>query len=112
MLLAASGACADGGGGAAPPAERIAMTLSSGGCEPASLALEPGRYTFVVGNPRSSNVTTFEVRSAEARIASVNNVLGGLTRDLTVELEEGRYTMRCRGGGTGGDGDIVVTAPR
>ncbi|MBA4182114.1 MAG: hypothetical protein C0506_16130 [Anaerolinea sp.] len=99
--------CAAGSGGTTAPGP-IAVTLTEGGCEPTSLSLSPGRVTFVVQN-RNSPVTSFSILSGERPIAQVNNVLGGLTRNLVVDLKLGTYTMRCRQSGVGGDGTLVVS---
>jgi plastocyanin len=86
------------------------MTLGGAGCNPNTLSFAPGRVRFIVSNPGSSNVTSFEVRSDRRSMGSVNNVIGGTTRNLTVTFDEpGSYLMRCSGRQVDGSGVIVIT---
>lgn len=70
--------------------------------------MDAGDISFVVTNPRSSRVTTFELRRDRVSLGRLENVLGGLTRELRVTLEPGSYEMVCGGGGVGGTGVALV----
>lgn len=100
--------CAGDDSGGGPPPQIVNITLGDGGCEPANLTVSAGRIEFHVSNPRSSSVTGLEVRSSAHVVGSVTNVLGGLTRFVTIELDEGSYTLHCASGSLGGDGRITV----
>lgn len=100
--------CAGDDSGGGPSPQVVTLTLGDGGCEPADLRLSAGRIEFHVSNPRSSSVTNVEVRSGAHVVGSVTNVLGGLTRYVTIELAEGSYTLHCASGSLGGDGRITV----
>jgi hypothetical protein len=107
-LAATLAACAESGGGGGP-SQSVFIAMSDAGCEPDDVVVREGRVTFTISNPRSSSVTSFDIVQGGASKLNVTNVLGGLTRNATVGLDEGSYTMRCMKGGIGGTGTITVT---
>ena len=109
--LAALPAFACGGGGDdGPPPRRVNVVLTNGGCQAAATSLPAGRVRFVISNPTSSSVTTFKIESEErGQIGRVSNVLGGLSRELTVTLEQGPHTIECITGSQGGVSTLIVT---
>jgi plastocyanin len=110
LLLAPLVFVACGGDSDPAPVRTVRITLGGSGCNPSSLNFATGRVRFVVSNPGSSNVTAFEVRSERRSLGSVNNVIGGTTRNLTVTFDEaGAYSMRCSGREIDGSGVIVIT---
>ena len=87
----------------------MSIGLSDAGCSPRDVTVPAGKVTFQVGNPNSSVVQTFEVRQANELLGRVTNIVGGLSRNLEVELEEGTYLIACSGAGKGGSGTLTVT---
>lgn len=85
------------------------MNLTEAGCSPSTVNASPGPARFVIQNPASSGTNSFELRSGDQVVFSVNNVLGGISRGGTITLEAGTYDMRCSGGGTDASGRLVVT---
>lgn len=106
--LGAAGCAGDDGGSSGPPPQIVNLSLTDGGCEPSQLTVSEGRVQFHVSNPRSSSVTSMEIRSGRHVVGSVTNVLGGLTRFGTVDLDEGSYVLRCASGSRGGEGTLIV----
>jgi hypothetical protein len=102
-------ACGDGGDDGPPP-RRVNVVLTNGGCQTAASTLPAGPVRFVISNPTSSSVTTFKIESDEhGQIGRVSNVLGGLSRELTVTLEQGPHTIECITGSQGGVTPLIVT---
>ena len=95
VVLAGATVACSGGAGDGVGAARVNIQLTTTGCVPASLTLEPGPVTFMVSNPGSSPATSFAIEDAEGRVERVTNVLGGLSRNLHIELTRGTYLMHC-----------------
>lgn len=108
VLLVLATACGRGTGAASHKV--VHVSLGDEGCSPETVSIRAGQTSFVVTNPRSSRVTTFELRRDQVSLGRLENVLGGLTRELRLTLEPGSYAMLCTGGGIGGTGAVLVAA--
>jgi len=97
-----------GGGGASVPDQQVSVSLSDNGCTPSSFSLAAGTVVFKVSNVHSSKVDTFDIHRGTQLQGEVTNVLGGLSRELTIDLAIGDYTVQCSGGGAGGSGTLTV----
>ena len=102
-LLAASlvlTACGTDGGGVASGA--IAVTSTDTACELAVTSAPAGAVTFEVAND-GSEATEFYVYAADGTsiVGEVEGIGPGLTRDLTVDLEQGTYVTACKPGERG-----------
>ena len=87
----------------------VAVTISDQGCDPAEITVEEGRVAFDVSNDGSSTVTEFQVREADGtEVGSVEDVMRGQEKTLTLELQEGEYIIRCPDGATE-EGKLTVS---
>jgi iron uptake system component EfeO len=85
---------------AAPRAKTttVKVDMGDGGC-PAKLAAKAGPVTFKVTNSGSGGATEFEVLSTDDQIiGEVENVVPGLTREFSLTVRAGKYTLYCPGG--------------
>ena len=98
LLVAACGG--DGGGGSASGA--IAVTSTDTACEVAVTSAPAGAVTFAVAND-GSETTEFYVYEEDGTtiVGEVEGIGPGLTRDLTVDLEQGTYVTACKPGEKG-----------
>lgn len=101
-------ACGGSGGGGGAPDQHASVTLSDSGCTPSSFSFNEGTVIFRVSNIHSSKVDTLSIFRGTQLVGQVTNVLGGLSRELTVDLSIGDYTVRCSGLGLGGSGTLTV----
>ena len=106
VLATACGGGGSGGGGA--PDQHVSVSLSDSGCTPSSFSLNTGTVVFTVSNVHSSKVNTFAIDRGGQLMGEATNVLGGLSRELTIDLPIGDYTVQCSGGGAGGSGTLTV----
>ncbi|WP_346845139.1 iron uptake system protein EfeO [uncultured Rothia sp.] len=91
----------------------IKVSSTADTCEVSATEAKAGKITFSVTND-GQEVTEFYVLAEDGlRILSeVENIGPGITRDLTVELSEGKYKTSCKPGmvGDGIVGDFSVTS--
>jgi len=106
VMAAACGGSSGGGGGR--PDQHVSVSLSDNGCTPSSFILDTGTVVFTVSNVHSSKVNTFAIDRGGQLMGEATNVLGGLSRELTIDLPIGDYTVHCTGGGAGGSGTLTV----
>jgi len=101
-----SGAAAAGAG-----SRTVQVTLTTAGCEPATLKLAAGAVTFQVANDGAAAVTEFEVLDAAGKniLGEVENVAPGLRRNLSLNLKAGDYQLKCPGGTSAATGTLTVT---
>ncbi len=79
----------------------VAVTATDEACEVADTELSAGAYTFEVSN-EGSQVTELYIYTAEGKVVGeVENVGPGVTQELQVELEAGKYEAACKPGMTG-----------
>ncbi|MDO4917569.1 MAG: iron uptake system protein EfeO [Rothia sp. (in: high G+C Gram-positive bacteria)] len=91
----------------------ISVSSTASECKLSTTEIKAGKVTFSVKND-GNQVTEFYVLAEDGlRILSeVENIGPGISRDLTVELAEGKYKTSCKPGmvGDGIMGDFTVTA--
>lgn len=91
----------------------ISVSSTASECKLSTTETKAGKVTFSVKND-GNQVTEFYVLAEDGlRILSeVENIGPGISRDLTVELAEGKYKTSCKPGmvGDGIMGDFTVTA--
>jgi iron uptake system component EfeO len=103
------GGCGSSSSTSAASTKVVKVSLTDAGCAPATLALAPGSTRFVVANAGTSRVTEFEILDGTRIIGEKENIVAGLTGQLTLELSSGRYTMNCPGGASNATGVLSVS---
>lgn len=93
LLAFTSCSSSDGGSGD----HKIAVTATDDSCEVADTDLKAGTHTFGVKND-GEKVTEFYVYSGDKVVSEVEDIAPGTTRDLTVELDGGKYEGACKPG--------------
>ncbi|HEY4254101.1 MAG TPA: iron uptake transporter permease EfeU [Roseomonas sp.] len=76
----------------AAPATTLAITAD--GCDPAELTIPAGRSVVRIVN-RSQRALEWEVLDGVMVLEERENIAPGLSQDLTVRLQPGRYAMTC-----------------
>lgn len=94
-----------GCGGAADGAEgkpgTVAVQSGDDSCAVAASTLPAGAHTFAVRNSGGDVTEVYVYGTGDRVVGEVENVGPGTTRELTVELAAGTYTVSCRPGMTG-----------
>jgi iron uptake system component EfeO len=98
LLLAACGGDGGDGGGS----DAIAVTSTDTACELAATSAPAGSVTFAVTND-GGEATEFYVYEEDGStiVGEVEGIGPGLTRDLSVTLEQGSYVTACKPGERG-----------
>jgi iron uptake system component EfeO len=107
LLLLALLAAGCGSSGDAADGRTLSFKLTDEGCEPQDAEITAGPVTFEAEGD-SSFVTELEVLEDESVIGEKENLTEGLTGSFTLNLDPGKYTLRCSLG-TGEDGTLTVT---
>jgi uncharacterized cupredoxin-like copper-binding protein len=89
--------------------QRIQVSLTDEGCDPAAIEATAGKTTFVVTNKGAGGVTELEILDGNHVIGEVENVVPGLKRNFSINLEPGSYTLLCPGGSKNAKGMLTVT---
>ncbi len=102
LVLGAAGvvaACGGPGATAAPatplPSGVIAVEAKDYLFAPSSITVPSGAVTFSVKNT-SGQEHQLEIYSGETRVDGIASIGAGATKDLTVTLEPGAYTVICK----------------
>ena len=104
FLVACGGGSSKNSGG-----PTVAVSLTSDGCDPASISAASGKTTFKVTNKGANGVTEFEILDGNHVIGEVENVVPGLTRSFNIDLQPGTFTTSCPGGSKTPKGTLTVT---
>ena len=84
--------------------QKVSVTLTDSGCDPATLTTDAGAVTFVITNSSSSR-SEFEVRTAKPSIVGESEgIPAGTTANLDLDLKDGKYNLSC------GTGDVYEDA--
>ena len=75
-------------------AEPIAVMISDAGCEPASVAVVPGKSVFKIKNG-SKRAVEWEILKGTDVVEERENIIPGFTQTLTATLDAGDYQMTC-----------------
>jgi len=109
-LLAACGSDDDPG---SSDAQQIAVEITDDGCSPTDLKAVSGPATFKVSNPSSDVNNEFEILDGALILGERENLVAGLSGDVSVNLDPGTYDVVC---GNPGDreptGKLVVTGKK
>jgi iron uptake system component EfeO len=92
-LLAACSA-SGGGGEATTGGETIAVTVNDEGCTPASIEASAGTIVFAVTNG-GTEAGEFEVLEGTQVLDEVENIVPGVTQNMTIDIEAGTYELIC-----------------
>ena len=88
-------ACSQSGGGAASAGTAaIAVTVNDQGCTPASIEATAGEIVFAVLNG-GTEAGEFEVLQGTTVVDEVEDIVPGVTQNMTVTLEPGSYELIC-----------------
>jgi iron uptake system EfeUOB component EfeO/EfeM len=95
LALPLLAACSQSGGGAATAGTAaIAVTVNDQGCTPASIDATAGEITFAVLNG-GTEAGEFEVLQGTTVVDEVEDIVPGVTQNMTVTLEAGEYELIC-----------------
>ncbi|MDT3438701.1 MULTISPECIES: iron uptake system protein EfeO [unclassified Pseudofrankia] len=90
------------------------VTAGDDTCAYSGPALSAGTHTFKVSNTTGKAIELYFIGANGQAVGEVENVGPGTSRNLTVDLAEGDYTLRCRPTSTTGDGvtsKLTIAAP-
>ncbi len=76
----------------------IAVTITSDGCEPATITADAGPATFEIKNDGADGITEAELKRDGHIVGERENLTPGLSGSFTVTLQPGEYEMVCPGG--------------
>lgn len=109
-------ACGPAAGGSSSPASGPAGTIEIVAKEysftPAAVTVKAGAVTFRITNA-GSQIHEFEILKGDTAVDEVENIVPGISRDMTVTLAAGEYTFLCAldgHDGLGMKGTISVSA--
>jgi high-affinity iron transporter len=110
---AASGAAASAGAGGSAGTAAIAIAAKEYSFTPSAVTVKAGPVTFSITNS-GSETHEFEIfRADQTVLDEVEDIVPGITRDLTVNLAAGEYTFVCALNGHDGlgmKGTLTVSA--
>ena len=89
------GACSDSGG------SKVVVKAGDSSCEPAKTDLAAGKITFTAKNEGSDVTELYVLAEGDQIRGEVENVAPGTSRDLSVDLTAGDYTLQCKPGQQG-----------
>ena len=88
-------ACSQSGGGSTAAAgESIAVTVDDQGCDPSTIEATAGELVFAVTNG-GTEAGEFEVLEGTQVLDEIENIVPGVTQNLTITLEPGTYELIC-----------------
>jgi len=70
-------------------------------CTPEKTTFDAGKVTFAVKNEGSKVTELYVYASGDQIMGEVENVGPGTSRNLTVDLDAGKYELACKPGQTG-----------
>jgi iron uptake system EfeUOB component EfeO/EfeM len=95
LALPLLAACSQSGGGSqAAGGDKIAVTVNDQGCTPASIEAPAGTIVFAVTNG-GTEAGEFEVLEGTQVLDEVEDIVPGVTQDMTIDLEPGTYELIC-----------------
>ena len=95
LALPLLAACSQSGGGSTAAAgERIAVTVNDQGCAPSTIEAPAGELVFAITNG-GSEAGELEVLEGTQVLDEVENIVPGVTQNLTITLEPGTYELIC-----------------
>ena len=95
LALPLLAACSQSGGGSTAAAgDSIAVTVNDQGCTPGTIEAAAGELVFAVTNG-GTEAGEFEVLNGTTVVDEVENIVPGVTQNMTVTLEAGSYELIC-----------------
>jgi len=95
LALPLLAACSQSGGGSTAAAgESIAISVNDQGCSPSSIEATAGELLFAITNG-GTEAGEFEVLEGTQVLDEVENIVPGVTQNLTITLEPGTYELIC-----------------
>ena len=96
LTVSLAALCAAGALGAARAADvaPVGVTISEAGCEPANVAVAPGKSVFKIKNA-SQRAVEWEILKGVDVVEERENIIPGFTQTLTATLDAGDYQMTC-----------------
>lgn len=94
VALAGCASTASTGPGASAPAGTVLVSTSEYKFAPATLTAPAGTVTFRITNT-GNETHEFEILQGETVIDEVENIVPGISRDLTLTMQPGEYTFVC-----------------
>lgn len=91
----------DGSGATGAAGGSMVVTANDDTCAYSGPAVTAGTHTFTVRNEGGKVTELYIVNGEDRSVGEVENIGPGTSRDLTVDIAEGQYTLRCRPGMTG-----------
>ncbi len=95
LLAAAAFVVACGSDDSDDAAQTIAVKITDDGCDPVDLTANSGPATFKVSNPSSDVNNEFEVLDGALIVGERENLVAGLSGDVSVNLDPGTYDIVC-----------------
>ena len=89
-----AGCTSSGGGGGAAGGEKVAVGVNDQGCTPSTIEVPSGTTVFAVTN-NGTEAGEFEVLEGGQVLDEVENIVPGVTRDMSIDLEPGTYELIC-----------------
>lgn len=74
--------------------EAVAVTISNGACDPATLTVPAGRVTFAIANTGDRSLE-WEILDGVMVVEERENIAPGFTQRLTTRLDAGTYDITC-----------------
>ena len=95
LALPLLAACSQSGGGSqATGDDKIAVTVNDQGCTPGTIEAAAGTVVFAVTNG-GTEAGEFEVLEGTQVLDEVEDIVPGVTQDMTIDLEAGTYELIC-----------------
>ena len=91
LALPLLAACSQSGGAGD---DMIAFTLNDQGCTPGAIESPAGTIVFAVTNG-GTEAGEFEVLEGTQVLDEVEDIVPGVSQDLTIDLEPGTYELIC-----------------
>lgn len=95
LVLPAAALSACGSEQAGSDAQQVAVKITDDGCEPGNLKAVSGAVTFVISNPSSDASNEFEILDGSRVLGEKENLIAGLSGELTLNLDPGSYDVVC-----------------
>jgi iron uptake system EfeUOB component EfeO/EfeM len=89
-----AGCSQSGGGAASAGSDAIAVTVNAQGCTPSPIEALAGPIVFAVTNG-GTEAGEFEVLQGTTVLDEVEDIVPGVTQNLTITLEAGSYELIC-----------------
>ena len=96
LTVSLAALCAAGALGAARAADvaPVGVVISDKGCEPANVAVAPGKSVFKIKND-SRRAVEWEILKGVDVVEERENIIPGFTQTITATLDAGDYQMTC-----------------